>query len=86
MREIEVMLNDLVREASAAGLELYPGKTMILSNTSSRMGVNGRRSVEISSGSVEALDKSASTDCLGRLLGFDNFHDIQIGKSLGEVP
>ena len=46
------MLQDLANHAAAAGLEIHPGKTKILTNAGSRKGYNAKTSISVSGACV----------------------------------
>ena len=79
LQEAVSMLEDLAAEALQVGLEVHFGKTKILNNKSFQ--AKGEK-VDIDGQFVPILSQSESLDYLGRRLGAENFHDIEIDNRL----
>ena len=74
LAEVTNMLESLAVEATKAGLAIHPGKTKILSNRQR----SKCSKVNFEFGKIEILARESNTEYLGRLLGFQDYHDSEI--------
>ena len=72
------MLTDLHNHAKRYGLEMHPDKTYILTNLSKRRGRQAATSVDVAGRTVQVLNHNETTKYLGRKLGFDNYHALEL--------
>ena len=82
LRELRLMLEDVVQEARYFGLHLHPDKTKVLSNYKVRKGRQASQFVNVLDMRVEILAFGSFTKYLGRRLGFSSYHETEIIQRL----
>ena len=78
LRQLKTMLKDIKRAAAKVGLEMHPEKTKILSNATKGTGRPKETQVLIDGMDIEIVPYSGSVKYLGRMVGFDRPHDVEI--------
>lgn len=76
--QVKHVLEDLVTEASKAGLQVHDGKTVGLTNMFARRGVAVQKHIEVHGKQIQVLPHHEGTKYLGRLLCFNSYHDSEI--------
>jgi hypothetical protein len=76
LHQVKAMLEDLMTEAAAYGLEAHPGKTKFMWNGEER--INKQENVDINGQKFEVLNPAACTDYLGRSLSLLETHDTEL--------
>ena len=82
LRQTKAMLKNIKQAAAKVGLELHPDKTKILSNATRGTGRPKDTKVMIDGMSIEIVPYSGSVKYLGRLVGFDRPHDVEINNRI----
>ena len=77
------MLRDLMQEASKFGLEVHDSKTKIIWNGNGRGTASTHANLE--GKEFEILGSDDSTMYLGRLVAFDDYHDVELKHRVGKA-
>ena len=78
LQQLSTELRELNACATQYGLELHPGKTLILSNLHRRRGQQAKKLVDIGGKQVQVLAYDDSTKYFGRKLTLSDYHSCEL--------